>query len=400
MTTRKELLAKLDTLAMEERAQLDRLETEGAPEKLDLDPTEKAQYDKRAADIDEVQKQLEAADKFEARRKLAKEREERIRTTPVSEPARTADAAPAVSSFRQYLMTGETRGLQVGDNTKGGYLTTKEFVNEIIKNETELAPFRGLATVRSTSKKAIQIPRRTAQFAAVWASELSTRTETDGLRYGLHEVPNHEMVAVVDVTNDMLEDSDFNIEAEIQMEISEQFAVAEAGAFITGSGTGKPWGVTIDTAGTTINSGSNGDFDADDLIDLLYGLKGVYQANASFGFNRVTMRKARKLKANNEYVWAPSDTYPNNITRGAAPTILGRPYYIFPEMQDTGTTGNISVVCGDFRRSYIVVDHLDMQVLRDPYTQAGTGIVRYWARRRVGGQIRVGEAIRRLKEST
>lgn len=400
MKTRKELLAMLDGLAMEERAQLTRLESEGTPEKLELDPTEKSQYEKRAADIDEIEKQIEATTKFETRQKVAKEREERIRTTPVSEPARTAEAAPAVSNFRQYLMTGETRGLQVGDNTKGGYLATKEFVNEIIKNETEFAPFRGLATVRSTSKKAIQIPRRTAQFAAVWASELSTRTETDGLRYGLHEVPNHEMVAVVDVTNDMLEDTDFNIESEIQMEIAEQFAVAEAAGFITGNGVGKPWGVTTDTSGTDVNSGTNGDFDADDLIDLLYGLKGVYQANASFGFNRVTMRKVRKLKANNEYVWAPTDTYPNNITRGAAPTILGRPYYIFPEMQNTGTTGNISVVCGDFRRGFIVVDHLDMQVLRDPYTQAGTGIVRFWARRRVGGQIRVGEAIRRLKEST
>ncbi len=402
MSTRKELLAMLDNLAMEERAQLTRLESAGTPEKLDLDPTEKEQYEKRARDIEKIETDIDAATKFETRQAAAKAREERIKSTPTSDPVKqeTPEKTGQASAFRNFILRGETRGLQVGDNDTGGYLADKEFVNEIIKNETEFAPFRGLATVRATRKQSIQIPRRTAQFAAAWASELSTRSETDGLRYGLHDVPTHELVAVVDVTNFMLEDTEFNIENEIQMEIAEQFAVGEASAFITGNGVGKPWGVVTDTSGTDVNSGSNGDFDADDLIDLLYGLKGVYQANATFGFNRTTMRKIRKLKANSEYVWAPTDTYPNNITRGVGPTILGRPYAIFPEMDNTGTTGNYSVVCGDFRRGYIVVDHVDLQVLRDPYTQAGSGIVRFWARRRVGGQVRVGEAIRRLKESS
>lgn len=398
MKTRKELLATLNQLAMEERAQLERLSKDGTPEKLDLDPTEKEQYEKRAADIENVEKEMEAADKFETRQKAAADREERIRKTPMTAPARTGDPAP-LSNFRHYLLTGEQRGLQVGDNAKGGYLATPEMSNEILKNETELAPFRGLATVRTTSSKSLMIPRRTAQFAAAWATELSTRTETDGLRYGLHEVPNHELVAIVDVTNDMLEDSEFNIENEISMESAEQFAVAETTGFITGSGNGRPWGVTIDTSISEVNSGSNGDFDTDDLIDLLYGLKGVYQNNATWGFNRVTMRKIRKLKLNNEYVWAPTDTYPNNVTSGAAGTLLGRPYAIFPEMQDSGTTGNVSVIVGDYRRGYIIVDRLSVQVLRDPYTQAGTGVVRFWARKRVGGQARIGEAIRRLKES-
>lgn len=403
MKTRKELLAALDTLAMEERAQLTRLESAGTPEKLDLDPTEKEQYEKRAKDIDEIEKQIDAATKFETRQQAAKTREERIRSTPVTDPVNPdTPEKQGQSAFRNYILNGEVRGLQVGDNTKGGYLADKEFVNEIIKNETEFAPFRSLAAVRATRKNSVQIPRRTAQFAAVWASELSTRTETDGLRYGLHDIPTQELVAVVDVTNFMLEDTEFNIENEIQMEIAEQFAVAEASAFITGNGVGKPWGIVSDTQATTVNSGSNGDFDADDLIDLKYGLKGAYQANARFGFNRVTLRKIRKLKVNNEYIWTPAGVpaSASNITRGLAPTILDSQYDIFPEMDDTGTTANISVVCGDYRRGYIIVDHVDLQVLRDPYTQAGNGIVRFWARRRVGGQVRVGEAIRRLRESS
>jgi HK97 family phage major capsid protein len=69
------------------------------------------------------------------------------------------------------------------------------------------------------------------------------------------------------------------------------------------------------------------------------------------------------------------------------------------EMQDTGTTGNVSVIVGDFRRGYLITDHVALQVLRDPYTQASSDLIRYWARRRVGGQVRLAEAIRRLEES-
>ena len=41
-----------------------------------------------------------------------------------------------------------------------------------------------------------------------------------------------------------------------------------------------------------------------------------------------------------------------------------------------------------------------MSVLRDPFTQATQGNVRFLARRRVGGQVLLAEAIRKLKCST
>ncbi len=402
MKKRSEILARIDQLAMEERAQLDRLEKEGKPELLETDPTEKDQYDKRAADIEAAEKELESLDRFESRQKTAREREERLKRTPVTVPVQTQTQSGDAwrGDFRHFIRTGETRGLMTGDDKKGGNLAPKEFVAEIIKDETEICPFRALARVRGTSRLAVQMPRRTAQFSAVWAGEATARTETDGLRFGLHEVQTMEMVAVVDCSNWMMEDADFDMEAMIREEVAEQFAVAETTAFIVGNGNAKPWGVTVDTAVTDTTSGSNGDFDADDLIDLLYGLKGVYQQNATWLFNRTTLRKIRKLKANNEYIWAPADMYPNNITRGLSATILGRPYQIAPEMQNTGTTGNISVIVGDFRRGYLILDHVSMRILRDDYTQAGSGNVRFWARRRVGGQIIQGEAIRRLKEST
>ena len=48
----------------------------------------------------------------------------------------------------------------------------------------------------------------------------------------------------------------------------------------------------------------------------------------------------------------------------------------------------------------MIVDRVNLAVLRDPFTQATTGNVRYIARKRVGGQIVQAEAISKLKCST
>ena len=61
--------------------------------------------------------------------------------------------------------------------------------------------------------------------------------------------------------------------------------------------------------------------------------------------------------------------------------------------------GNFPVAFGDFRRGYMIVDRVSLAVLRDPFTQATTGNIRYVARRRVGGQVILPEAIVKQKVS-
>jgi HK97 family phage major capsid protein len=61
--------------------------------------------------------------------------------------------------------------------------------------------------------------------------------------------------------------------------------------------------------------------------------------------------------------------------------------------------GAYPVAFGDFRRGYMIVDRLQLAILRDPFTQATTGTIRYVARRRVGGQVIISESIRKQKVS-
>ena len=57
------------------------------------------------------------------------------------------------------------------------------------------------------------------------------------------------------------------------------------------------------------------------------------------------------------------------------------------------------VVFGNFNQAYRIYDRVSLTLRRDPFTQATTGLVRFHARRRVGGDVVKAEAIRKLKIS-
>ena len=84
------------------------------------------------------------------------------------------------------------------------------------------------------------------------------------------------------------------------------------------------------------------------------------------------------------------------LTGGVTNTVLGYPYVEATDMPSEGSN-TYPVAFGDFRRAYMVVDRVQMAVLRDPFTQATSGNVRYVARRRVGGQVVQAEAIVKQK---
>lgn len=276
--------------------------------------------------------------------------------------------------------------LAITPDTAGGYLAPVEYVREIIKGVTEMSPFRSVARVRQTAAKSIQVPKRTGQFAAQWAAERGTKSETTGLGYGLEELTAHEMYALVDITNQMMEDAACDMESEIRMEAEEQFALAEGTAFITGNGVGMPEGITVNSSVTTIASGHASLLTADGLLSLYYGLKTAYARNAVWALNRSTIAAVRKLKdGQGQYLWQPG------IASGVPNAIHGAPYVEMPDMPSVAA-GTKPVAFGDFSRAYVAVDRVSMEMLRDPFTQATSGAIRFIFRRRVGGQVVLPEA--------
>jgi HK97 family phage major capsid protein len=292
----------------------------------------------------------------------------------------------------------ERKALIASNDTLGGYyLAPAQMEQQIIKAIIEMSPMRSLATVTPIGVASLKLPKRTGTFAARRTTETATRTETDGYTTGMVEILAPEMYADVRISEQMLEDSAFNLESEMAMEISEQMAVKEGTEFISGGGVGvlEAEGILTASGVSTTNSGNATALTADGIISLFYAIKTGYAGNGTFIMNRQTLSSVRKLKetVSGNYLWQPG------LANGIPNTLLGAPYVEMPDMPNEGA-GLVPLVFGDFRRAYRVVDRVILTILRDPYTIAGNGQIKYLARRRVGGAVVLGEAIRKQVCST
>lgn len=286
------------------------------------------------------------------------------------------------------------KALVTGNDTAGGYLAPLEFVAEMLKNVVEFSPVRQVARVRSTGRIGVQMPKRTTTAAASWVAETGTRSETTNPAFGMEEVRTHEMYAMTKVSRAELEDSAFDVEAFLREEFGEQFGLTEGTAFISGNAVGKPEGLMTNASVGFVVSGHATEITADGLIALYYEPKEPYIANGTFLLSRPTLKTIRQLKdGNGNYLWTPG------IKTDARPaTILDRPYLTCIDMPAIGA-GLYPVLFGDIRRAYIILDRVVMDVMVDPYASKATGMVEFSARKRVGGQVILAEAVKKLKIS-
>lgn len=304
----------------------------------------------------------------------------------------------AFTSFLRHgperLAAEEARSLIVGDSTRGGFLAPEQFAAEVIKGIVEVSPVRQAARVGTMSAGEITLPKRTGRPTGHWVAEEEDRTET-GSTYGQITVPAHEMACYVDVSIKLLEDAAVNVEAEVAGDLAEEFGRLEALAFMQGDGIGKPLGI-METAGVaytaTGNASTLGTAPADTLIDAFYALPAAYRNRGTWLMNGSTLAAVRKLKdgSTGAYLWQPG------LAAGQPETILGRPVIEDVTMDSVGSAAE-PIIFGDFERAYRIYDRVGLSIMRDPYTVATKGLVRFHARRRVGAGMVLTEALRKIK---
>lgn len=293
----------------------------------------------------------------------------------------------------------EYKALNVGTDTAGGYLAPTEMVREVLKNLVEISDARAIVRLRTSAAKSVEIPKRSGVMSARRVHETGNKSATGEPTYGMLEMPLPESYALIQITNQMLEDAGWDIEGEIMEEAREQFAVQEGREFISGTGNGEMEGILVNSDVAENVSGSaatiaDADGQANGLLTMKYDLKTAYARNALWLMRRTTIGAVRKLKDNNKnYIWQPG------IAQGQPNTIDGDPYREMPDMPAIGA-GAYPIAYGDFRRGYTIIDRIAMEMLRDIYTQATGGQVRFIFSRRFGGGVQLAEAFRKLKCST
>lgn len=287
----------------------------------------------------------------------------------------------------------DLKALNLTDDTLGGFFVLPDVIqDELLRNVVLISPIRGLARTMQTSSNNVKIPVLTSQTAASWISETGTRSASTDPKFGMKDIPTHECYALMLFSRQLLEDSYFDLEKELSFEFSQQFAKLEGTAFVKGSGVGQPLGLLNDPSITgntnTFTTASSGVLVADDLIGAVHNFPAFayYMQNASWVFNLKTLGAIRKLKdSQNRYLWEPG------LSLADPPMILNMKYTITPDMPDIATSA-YSIMFGDFKRAYRIVDRVQIAVqrLEELYaTSAQIGVLAY---KRVGAQTVLPEA--------
>jgi len=307
-----------------------------------------------------------------------------------------------VKAFEKMLKLGtkemrfqpEVKYLRTDVNTAGGYLAPTEYVNEIIKNITEISPVRQVARVTPTNRKSITVAKETSLPTVYNMGEGEAITSSDA-SYGSEEIFAHKFGFKIEISTEMLEDSLFSMRNEINSQIARVIAKHEGGLFINGTGVKQAEGLLTNTSiGYTASGAASTLGNGDALLKIQGDVAPGY--NLAYMFNRNTLHShIRVLKGttNDAYLFQPA------LNGGLPATVAGIPYFLAQDMPNVGAN-TFPILCGDFFRGYRIVDNRNLTVKEDPFGGASTDKLFFWITKRTGGQVVLPEAIRKLKIAT
>lgn len=312
-------------------------------------------------------------------------------------------------AFAGYVRKGrETdalqKGVSVSDDTAGGYLVPTTLDTEIEKYERDNTPMRGICRVMSVSNENYEKLVQQGAAAAGWMGETVTEAETAVPTLASLKPYFGGVWAEPISSQKALDDAMINVEAWLAEEVAISFAEYENESFTSGDGIKKPKGFLAHTMSTSVdgtrtvdqiqyrNSGTDGSFSADNLIDLIHDMKRGYRIGAAWMMSNLAVAIARKLKGeDSQYLWRPG------MTEGQPSTIFGYPIEENDDMPVPATDA-YSVAFGNWRRAYTIYDVRGTRVIRDAITSKGN--VKFFTWKRLGGRLINDRAIKLLCLST
>ena len=366
--------------------------------KGNTDPLLEEKVNKSNEEIDRLQKSIDAI--------LVK----------INRPGGTGDdvreeVAEHKAAFKKFLRKGhdegllelEQKALNITTDADGGYAIPEELDREILTLMRNESPMRSVCSVRTIGgaqyKKLVSL----GGTSSGWVDEDDPRPETNTPGLAAITPFMGEIYANPAATQQMLDDVFFDAEGWLQSEVATEFAEKESIAFLSGDGVKKPKGILAYTSVTTddatrafgqlqhmVAAGAAA-VTGDELITLIYMLKKSLRNGASWMMNGKSVSAVRKLKdSTGQYLWAPG------LQSGQPSSLLG---YGIAENEDMAdiATGNASILFGNFKRGYLILDRIGIRVLRDPFTNKP--YVHFYTTKRVGGMLVDSNAIKILQQA-
>jgi len=277
--------------------------------------------------------------------------------------------------------------LQIGTDSEGGYLVPDEYESALIEKLHDENIIRQYATVIKSSNGDKKIPVVAGYGEATWTDEEAAYTESDD-SFGVITLGAHKLTSIIKVSEELLNDSVFDLEQYISKEFVRRMAAAEENAFINGTGTGRPTGI-LQTAETGKTTAAAAAITADEVIDLYHSLRSPYRKNAVFIANDSTVKAIRQLKdSNGMYLWQPG------LKEGQPDTLIGNRIISSAYMPEIGA-GKKPILFGDISY-YWIADRQGRTFQRLNELYAATGQVGFRTFQRVDGKLTLAETVKTL----
>jgi len=360
-----------------------------------------ATYEKMEADVVRMGKEIERLERQEV---LDLEFDRPTRRPLTSAPETLKDKGKSGRASDEYKnafwrsMRDKTvsfevlNALQVGADSEGGHLVPDEYERTLVEALQEQNIFRGFAHLIRTSSGDRKIPVVTSKGTASWIEEEAPYDESDDA-FGAISIGAYKLATMIKVSDELLNDSVFDIAGYIAKEFARRIGSAEEEAFIAGNGTGKPTGLLHATLGAQVGvtTAAATAITFDEVMDLFHSLRSPYRRQAVFLMNDSTVKALRKLKNGaGDYIWQPS------ITAGTPDKVLNCPVYtssFVPAIASAAKT----IIFGDMDY-YWIADREGRKFKRLNELYAPTGQVGFLASQRVDGKLVLPEAVKVLQQ--
>ena len=363
-----------------------------------LSAEDTAAYEKMEQEVVDLGKEIERLERQAAiDAELNKPVSEPITNKPNNNPDGEEKKGRATDRYKKTFWNAMRRknfydvenALQVGTDSEGGYLVPDEFEHTLVEALEEENFFRSIATVIRTSSGDRKIPVVATKGTASWIDEEGAYPESDD-SFGQVSIGAYKVATMLKVSDELLNDSVFDLEAYISKEFGRRIGAKEEEAFFTGDGKGKPTGIFNAAGGASdgVTTAAAG-ITFDDVMDLFYAVKSPYRKKAVWVLNDTTVKALRKLKDNNgNYIWQPS------VQAGQPDMILNRPYHTSAYVPEVAAGAKV-MAFGDFSY-YWIADRQGRSFKRLNELFAANGQVGFLASQRVDGKLILSEAVKTM----
>ena len=309
-----------------------------------------------------------------------------IKRDPTAEE-RKIEAEYAVA-FKDMLHTGmPQKALRRGSAGAGNFIVPDTFEKKIVKALTERSLLRKLGTVLKTNST-MRIPTVIAEGQATWVPENEPVLFSD-TEYGEIILGAYKLAHKVIVSDEMLEDADFDVEDYIRQLFVESISAAEESAFFNGDGKGKPLGILHQASVGAVKSETDS-IDFDDIINLIHSVKEPYRKNAVLILSHDALCKLRLQR-----LYHGRRAFDDALKDDENDTLLGYKYYVSDHL-DRVEGGSKPILFGDF--SYFWIGERGKRsVKRLVERYADHGQVAYITSERVDAKLVLPEAVKCLE---